>query len=159
MFISDKLSPLLEEITSYLNQLLEALHSEYQILTSNNLDLINEVSQNKILLMEHLEDLNKERLSILKTAGIESDSRSMESFFDNHPEQQIALLKKTWHQISKLTTDCEKQNNLNGMIIESNKRHTENALSVLQGKQQGTELYTKKGSTIKSQNKQTLVRA
>lgn len=159
MLPSSKLIPLLNEISSYLNQLLNALVNEHDALSNNNLPKIESIAQEKIILMEHLEDLDKERRSLLKSSGFDLNSTDLDELFQNNSSPRAPLMKSAWEQISKLTRACDRQNNINGIIIENNKRHTENALSILQGRQQTTELYSNKGTSIKMPKNQTLIRA
>lgn len=156
---SSNILPLLEEISSYLQQLLNALNNEHKALSENDHKSLHEISEEKILLMEHLEDLNKERRVILENAGLDITSTGIEDFFQNTTSAKAPHMKALWAEVSKVTRQCDKQNNINGIIIEANKRHTENAISILQGKQQNTELYSKNGESIKSSHKQTLIRA
>lgn len=156
---SKTILPLLQEISSYLQQLLNALNNEHKALSENDLQSVQTIAEEKILLMEHLEDLNKERRTLLETAGLDITSTGIADFFQNSNSPRAPQMKALWEAISTLSSQCEKQNNINGIVIEANKRHTENALSILQGKQQKTELYSKKGASIKSSHNQTLLRA
>lgn len=156
---SKTLLPLLQEITSYLQQLLLALKNEHKALSENNIETIQVIAAEKILLMEHLEDLNNERRTLLELAGLDITATGIGDFLQNTSSPRAPLMKTLWDEISKLSSECDKQNNINGIIIESNKRHTENALSILQGKQQNTELYSKNGQSIKASHNQTLIRA
>jgi len=156
---SSKLLPLLQEISSYLLQLLNALNKEHQSLSNGDIQSIESIAREKIILMEHLEDLNKERRILLEAAGLDLSSSGIEDFFLNNNSPRAPQMKTCWTEISNLTNQCEKQNNINGIIIENNRRHSENALSILQGKQQGTEYYSNKGAPIKTSKNQTLIRA
>ncbi len=157
--LTRKFIPLLEDIANYLEQLFHALENEYQALSDNNLPAIEAIAQEKVLLMEQLEDLNKERRLLLEEAGLNLSATGIDNFFNSSTINNNPSLKTLWGSISTLSTQCEKQNNINGIIIDNNKRHTENALSILQGKQQTTELYSSKGQSIKMAKKQTLIRA
>lgn len=156
---SSKILPILQEISSYLQQLILALNNEHTALSENNLEAVQTIAEEKILLMEHLEDLNKERRTVLEVAGLDITSTGIGDYFENTKSPRAPQMKALWSEISNLTSQCDKQNNINGIIIESNKRHTEKALSILQGKQQNTDLYSKKGETVKSPQNQTLLRA
>ena len=156
---SKTIQPLLQEISSYLQQLLLALNKEHQALSDNDLKSVQTIAEEKILLMEHLDDLNKERRSLLEDAGLDITSTGIEDFFLNSNSPRAPQMKALWGEISNLSRQCDKQNNINGIVIEANRRHTENALSILQGKSQNTELYSKKGASIKASHNQTLLRA
>ncbi len=159
MLPSNKLLPLFQEISSYLKQLLNALNLEHKALAENNFQSVEDIAKDKIVLMEHLEDLNKERLVLLDAAGFDSESKDIEAFLKHNRSPRAPLIQSSWKEISNLSNQCEKQNNINGIVIENNRQHTENALSILQGKQQNTEFYSKKGAPIKSSKNQTLIRA
>ncbi|VAW97415.1 hypothetical protein MNBD_GAMMA23-920 [hydrothermal vent metagenome] len=153
------ITPLLEDIANYLEQLFHALENEYTALSNNDLQAIESIAQEKTILMEQLEDLNKERHTLLEAAGLNLSENGIDDFLNSSTLADNPVLKTLWGNISSLSKQCEKQNNINGIIIENNKRHTENALSILQGKQQTTELYSSKGQSIKMAKNQTLIRA
>ncbi len=157
--ITTKITPLLEETASYLEQLFQALLNENKALADDNIQAVQEIAQEKVLLMEQLEDLNKERRSLLETAGLDLSATGIDDFFSNNSITKSSGLSALWKTIATLSKQCEKQNNINGIVIENNKRRTESALSILQGKQQTTELYSNKGQSIKMSGKQTLIRA
>ena len=140
---SKKVLPLLQEIVNYLQQLLLALDNEHKALVDKNIDSIKSIAEEKIVLMEHLEDLNKERRSLLDNAGLDITSTGVGDFLQNSKSPRAPQMKALWDEVSNISKQCDKQNNINGIIIESNKRHTENALSILQGKPPNTELYSK----------------
>jgi len=154
-----KIFSLLHEIASYLEQLHAALNTEHKALSENNITDIQTIAQEKIILMEHLEDLDKERRLVLEKAGLNLSATGIEDYFQQSSSTSAPELKSLWETIAHLSKQCEQQNDVNGIIIESNRRHTENALSILQGKQQNTELYTSKGKSVKASGKQTLIRA
>ncbi len=153
------ITPLLEDITNYLEQLFHALENEYQALSDNDTQAIESIAQEKTMLMEQLEDLNKERRTLLEAAGLNLNTSGVDDFLNSSTIPDKPKLKTLWGNISSLSKQCDKQNNINGIIIENNRRHTENALSVLQGKQQTAELYSSKGQSIKMAKNQTLTRA
>lgn len=157
--MTSKIIPLLEDIANYLEQLFRALENEYKALSDNDIQAIQAVAEEKVLLMEQLEDLNKERRALLEAAGLNLATTGADDFLNSSKITNSPKLKTLWSNISNLSKQCDKQNNINGIIIDNNKRHTENALSVLQGKQQTTELYSNKGQSIKMAKKQTLIRA
>lgn len=159
MIASKKFIPLLQEISNYLQQLLAALNNEHEALEKNNITSIHNFANEKIILMEHLEDLNKERRVILDDAGLDLTSSGISDFLQNSNSPRSPQMKTLWDDISALSKQCEKQNNINGIVIEANKRRTEEALSILQGKQQNTDLYSNKGKSIKASHHQTLIRA
>jgi len=159
--IENKITPLLEDITNYLEQLFHVLETEYKALSDSDLTAIQTVAQEKVLLMEQLEDLNKDRRMLLESAGLNLAATGINDLFNSSTITNKPKLKTLWDSISTLSKKCEQQNNINGIIIDNNKRHTENALSVLQGQgnQQTTELYSNKGQSIKTSTKKTSIRA
>jgi len=157
--MTSKITPLLEDIANYLEQLFHALENEFKALSDNDIQAIQAIAQEKVLLMEQLEDLNKERRLLLEEAGLNLATTGIDDLLNSSKITSSPHLKTLWNNISNLSKQCDKQNNINGIIIDNNKRHTENALSVLQGKQQTNELYSSKGQSIKMPKNQTLIRA
>ena len=152
------LFPVLKDIYAYLQQLKVTLDNEHEALSSQNLEKLNEFAEAKQLLIENLEDLDGERKKILADAGMELGKTGVEDYLSRFSSGKNELVR-IWEAISKLSRECEKQNNVNGVIIESQRRRTETALDILKGNSGESELYSKKGKSVSVNRKSTSIRA
>ena len=153
------LSLVLQDIAEHLSQLRHTLESEYAALTENNLEHIVQLANDKNRLFEFLEDLEKERHELLLAAGLDFDSNGIMAYLQRNKAQTKDDSTAVWRQIETLTKQCRKQNQINGIILEKNRRRTEKALAILKGQIPQAGTYTASGETCKSQPRHSLARA
>lgn len=153
------LTPVLQEIAAYLQQLKTALTQEYQALTATITADLQQIAREKVILMDHLEDLNKERRDILSQAGLNLETTGISQYLGHIKKSTASQIAGLWQSIATLTRECEKQNSINGIIIESNQHHARTALAILKGQSLDTELYSDKGISISFQKGKTSIRA
>lgn len=150
------LLPVLKDIAAHLEALLEVLHLEYQALSDNNREGIEQAARDKTRLTGLLEDLEKERVTVLREAGLDLDRSGVMAYLSRHDRPRQDPVSRLWQQIEELSQACEQQNRTNGIVIEHNRRHTETALTILQGQTAETELYSAKGNTVSSSARQSI---
>jgi len=153
------LYPVLKDIRAYLKQLLALLNEEHSALENSNIEKLAEFATTKQLLVENLEDLETERKNILSQAGLDLTKTGVADFLSRDNTTSKNETNALWDDIAELSRTCEEQNNLNGIIIEGQRRRTEIALQILQGKSTESELYSKHGKSVNAKNKSTSVRA
>ena len=69
-------------------------------------------------------------------------------------------LSSLWKTLHKLALSCQHQNQLNGAIINTTKRHVEQATTILHGKTPASELhYGSTGETVTETSRRTLAKA
>lgn len=158
MAIAD-LPLLLRDIAEHLTQLGQTLENEYTALAENDLDRIVQAAHDKNRLFEFLEDLEKERHALLLSAGLDFDSSGIMAYLQRDTSQTKHEAAAIWQQIGALTQQCRKQNQINGIILEKNRRRTEKALAILKGQTPQTTTYTASGETCHTQSRHTLAKA
>lgn len=123
---------LVREIDTSL-RLLQDLREENEALSTRDAGRIEEVTGNKIRTLEALGQLDQERDQLLEQAGFRDGEESPEDcFLRCDPRQQTALLRN-WRRLLELAETCQRQNAINGALIQSGLRHTRQALCLLQG--------------------------
>ncbi len=153
------LSLLLRDIAEHLAQLMRTLETENTALADNNLDGIIQAANDKNRLFEFLEDLEKERHALLLAAGLDFDSNGIMAYLERDSSRTGNETAATWQQIETLTHQCRKQNQINGIILEKNRRRTEKALAILKGQTPQATTYTASGETCHSQSRNSLAKA
>lgn len=152
------MTALLKTIAERLSQLLQALEAEYQALSANDVEKMQQTAEDKTTLTEQLERLELKRSILLKNAGLDQDKTGMTAYLQRQPDADNAM-EKHWQEIEQITRKCEKQNKVNGIIIESKRRRANTALAILKGQSNTTELYTAEGTAVAPQNPRTIARA
>ena len=76
------------------------------------------------------------------------------------PQLATEPLKSLWQKLLTLAKNCHHQNQLNGGIINTTKRHVEQATAILHGKQPSSELrYGSTGETVSENQRRSLAKA
>jgi len=143
------LKPVLLDIVSYLEELRQILIAEYEALSNDDLDALLATAQTKHQLTDMLEQLEQERLTLLKHAGLDLQQTGLMAYFNQHAQTSgNDDLAQLWQRIRTATRDCERLNQINGIIIEKQKRRTESTLALLKGQPTQTELYSSQGESV-----------
>ncbi len=150
---------LLRDIAEHLTQLSQILENEYTSLSDNDLERIIQAANDKNRLFELIEDLEKERHTVLLAAGLDFDSSGIMAYLQRSPSQANNETASLWQQIETLTRQCRKQNQINGIILEKNRRRTEKALAILKGQSPQMGTYNASGETCHSQSRHSLAKA
>lgn len=154
-----ELSLILQDISGHLIQLAATLESEHAALIDNDLDIIIQAASDKNRLFELLEDLEKERHALLLAAGLDFDSNGIMAYLQRSTFRTKNQTAATWQQIETLTHQCRKQNQINGIMLEKNRRRTEKALAILKGQTPQAATYTANGETCQNQPRHSLAKA
>lgn len=126
--------------------LLATLESEYSLLSDNPTpEAISEIAGEKVRLLLLMEQATKNRVALIATH---------DSLITCGP------LKGQWQRLLEVAQACRTQNLANGCLINSARRHADQATAILQGTQPGSDLrYGSSGETISERPQQTLAKA
>ncbi len=103
--------------------------------------------------------LAAEKEQQLNTLEKASQNR-MAQLSPSDPELLTEPLKSAWLQLQVLAQDCQQQNQLNGIIINSTKNYVEKATAILLGKEPSTGLqYGSSGKTVTQNQTRTIAKA
>ena len=149
---TDELIPLLQTLESISKQLNDALILEKDILESPDSQRLTEISVVKKDLVLNLGNHTKTTHVFLKNMGITNGLYGLKNLISRISDSnQQKLLSDIWLNIQSLSDDNKLSNDVNGSIIELNRRYTQRSLDVLRG-QVGTghSTYGADGQSLKS---------
>lgn len=132
-----------------MQQLLKVLKNETSILEKNNIEEFEGITQEKISLTEQIEKNEQLRIHFLTSKSLNP----------NEPSQwlQNNKLNSLWAKIKKLSEQAQKQNQINGLVINGNRRRVQTQIEILSASPPAAELiYSASGENIKQRNSNTL---
>lgn len=127
--------------------LLSTMRAEHDFLSKHDTEaLLGAVEQKQGLLAE-LERSSSTLLDLLREAGCSLDKDGIASLMAEQPDESHRI----WEEFQQTLAECQKQNMVNGQIMEVNRHSTEQALSILLGYGQAEpSLYDDRGMTNRS---------
>lgn len=140
------------------NRLLEALREENAALMTRNAAHIEQSVDTKSRALAEFDAIDRERENLVRESG---QAENRQDFLSNQitdcaPQRRNRLLDN-WMRLLELTGECQRQNSINGALIQSGLRHTRQALSLLKGQTQAESLqYGPGGHTPHSWDRHSL---
>lgn len=127
------------------------LGTEHEAIARRDTDTLQQAVAEKQELLAHLERSHKQRLALLSASGMDAD-----------PDGFVTLLARCadsghdwssrWDELKETLIACQRQNQVNGAVLENSRRATHQALSILLGGQADSpELYNQAGKAMPSQ--------
>jgi len=123
-------------------ELLGALHREHAAVTNNTPELLEQATQEKLSWLQQVQALATERADIMGAAGLAAGPQDMSASLASHQD-----LPARWQQVQRIMVECQRQNQINGSVIELSRRHTLRALSLLRGQSIDQAIYSASGET------------
>jgi flagellar biosynthesis/type III secretory pathway chaperone len=114
-------------------QLLDALRREHHALTGNDHALLNQAVAQKSELVTVMEACGRERNGLLRGAGCGIDRAAVEQLLNRDDPQRQAGIQRDWARLLELGAQCQRQNMINGIIIQAGQQQTRQALAILRG--------------------------
>lgn len=140
-----QMAPLLEAELACGETLIDRLFSEREALTIGDIARIQNEAAAKSEQVERLEDLERQRVSLVQEAGFDpTDPSHMEACLKSCDPPGHLLA--TWSSVLGHMDRCQKENRINGAIIELSRRYAERALHVLRGSSPDPDVYQASGS-------------
>lgn len=158
----------LEDITSVLDAtgqqlaaLNQALECEHIALRDNDMTALETATREKHQLSAHIDTLEKQRMQIVTQAGFTADASGMAALIGRLEQQHgpVPQLVQRWQALQNLIRKCDKQNQVNGLLLERNRHRVQSLLTLLQGGGQGNEIYGPQGDTVILRAQASLARA
>lgn len=149
------LHKVIRQLSEGMTHLHQALEQECQALSDNDLNTLQSIAEKKRSLSQGLDALEEKRMALFRETGFSPDNAGMQALFDKAPVD----VNKAWTTLETLTKRCQRQNNINGMVVDNNLRRVQMALAILQGQTIETELYNSTGTAITARNAQPLAQA
>lgn len=118
--------------------LLELLREEHRALASRDMTALDRIVRKKSQQVAELETLGHDRDTLLKTCGLVAGREGIESWLRQRSNSTAIRL---WEELQHLLIRSRQQNQINGGMVEINRRYTQRALSLLQGQPLDQETY------------------
>lgn len=119
----------------------DCLQAERASLTDTDIEAIDAMTRKKQPLIVQLEQLGRQRESLLKSTGFPAGKAGLEAFVANLPASQSAVFTELMQQLREVARRCRMDNQINGGIVNVNRQYMLRALSVLRGREQQPESY------------------
>ncbi len=135
-----------------MQNLLQLLKNETLILEKNNIEELEKITLEKIAITEEIEKNEQQRIHFLNSKELNP----------NEPATWLSNNKliSTWSNIKKLSEQAQKQNQINGMVINGNRRRVQTKIEILNASSPASELvYSASGENINQKNSKTLAHA
>lgn len=139
--------------------LLAVLQREHILLSGRDPAAIEEIAREKQRYVTQLHVSGQAHAAALRAAGYLPTTPTLQDWLRQRDRHSGSRLIPLWQQLESLLTACRQLNQLNGGLIEINRRHSQRALGILLGKTEETELYSSAGATQGSGYSRTLARA
>ncbi len=131
---ADQLIDMIQLLESISSQLNDVLKQEQGILKSNDSPELLAISKEKKTLVSNLESHTKATHVFLRNMKINKGLYGLSDFLSQiKPSETKTRLNDLWLNIQSLSDANKKLNDINGSIIELNRRHTQRSLDVLSG--------------------------
>jgi flagella synthesis protein FlgN len=126
--MNDALTAVLADMQGAVTDLDQVLGDERAALDQADADALNRAGERKQRLLHQLEQLDTERVQLVRHIDSQSDSQH-----------------QAWEGILKLVARCQQANQRNGDIVEQRLQHVRRALSVLTGGKDEVNVYNPAG--------------
>lgn len=132
-----------------MQQLLETLQQEAKVLESNNIEELERITIEKMTITDAVEKNDKQRASFLLDHSLDPLNPGQWLTTDN--------LKTLWQEIKEVSADCQRQNQVNGLVINSNRRRVKAQLEIFNPSPSSLELvYSSSGETVNTSSSNKL---
>lgn len=108
--------------------LLEILRQEQRALAQRDAAALDRIVPEKQRQVAGLETLGQSRTSALRAAGVTGDINAVAARLRSDER-----LSRPWRELLALLEQCRRLNQINGGMVEANRRYIERALAVLSG--------------------------
>ena len=143
------LETILTHAQEKMHHLLQLLKSETLILEKNNIEELEKITLEKISITEEIEKNEHQRVQFLNAKALNS----------NEPATWLSNNKliSIWSNIKTLSEQAQKQNQINGIVINGNRRRVQTKIEILCSSSPASELvYSASGENLNQKNSKTL---
>lgn len=135
-----------------MQRLLQALNNETLVLKNNNVNDLEKITEEKIKLTSEIEKNEQLRIHFLNNKALDPDEPAQWLLSKN--------LKTIWKEIKLLSEKAQKQNQINGQVINGNRRRVKTQIEILSTSSPSVELtYSSTGENVNQHNSKTLAHA
>lgn len=138
-------------------QLKALLLRERELLEQRKPDGMQEIILQKDRLLDGLAFNAKQRAQLLRASQLPNNLEGWITLLQRHPETQG--LVTSWQSVTNEFVACQKENEINGRMINRSKQTLTQLLNLIRGQVAAPSLYTQKGSTTHHNQSHTIVKA
>jgi flagella synthesis protein FlgN len=131
----------IEHILADAAAMLDVLRREQQALIAGDVTAIETVTAEKHQQLARMEITSRDHAAALAAAGFPPGMNATPSWLAASAAPPARDLAPAWREIQSLLAQCQALNRANGGLIETHRRHTQRALSILLGAPADTTLY------------------
>lgn len=132
-----------------MQQLLLVLNKEATLLKENSFEELENITREKIVLTEQIETNEQQRILFLTQRSLDANSPS-QWLYNNK-------LLSIWNKIKTVSEQAQKQNQINGIVINGNRRRVQTKIEILSSSAPAVELtYSASGENIKQRSSNSL---
>lgn len=154
---SDRLLDLLNREIAQASALLDALHDENDALQQRSAAAIESALERKTQRLSAFEKTEDERRRLLQTLDIGDDNDAVGKFLSSQAGPGVPLARR-WTELLGIADECRRQNQVNGALVETQRRHVQRALDILRGAPDSA-TYGPTGAADRSGGSHTLAKA
>ncbi|MFV2056046.1 MAG: flagella synthesis protein FlgN [Thiohalomonadales bacterium] len=148
---------LLQNAIEYVDKLHLALRDEQSALSNNNLPVFEKSVERKISHTGTLEAIEKSIFCLLDDSGYTMDKSGIADYIATcHNKTEENTIKALWKDLAKTLVECQKQNQINGRILNSASVNIRQALEILTGKRGTSKTYSSQGKQAKDDNSNSI---
>jgi flagellar biosynthesis protein FlgN len=142
---TDAITRLLQAEYQLTAQLFELLMQEHQALESFNIDQLPNITQSKNDKLRHLDQCNQEREKLMRSIP-EHLGGGLRPDIAKFVEQSDTEIQDIWTLFKEALANCQRQNMVNGRIIQINQQSIERSLNIIRSTQDTAKTYDPKGN-------------
>lgn len=140
-----RLNELLRAEYTCAGQLQSVLRAEADALLMRDLDGLERLVGEKHRLMQQFEQLDADKQRLLGEFGHGTDPTGIEACIAWCDD--TGQLLRGWKSLLERVRACQQQNRVNGVTLESSRRHAQHVLGILRGQAPLPDLYSPAGTT------------
>lgn len=138
-----RLAEILTRETELVSRFILLLKKEQDALKSGKPDVLAEINQEKLALVDQLNQIGIERSQIADLSGTASDREKMKAWLGQHPQEKKSAVQ--WITLLNLAQEAKALHQMNGKLISLHLQQTADAITVLTQQRQSHALYGSDG--------------
>lgn len=136
-----KLHSILQAEQTTASQLLAMLKYERSALTKSDVDAMTDLTAKKQPLVVTLEQLGRQRETLLQAEGFSAGKDGLAAFIANQTEQHSRILNSMVDGLKITAKACREHNQVNGGIVNVNRQYLQQAMNILRGRDMAPSAY------------------
>ncbi len=112
-------------------QLLACLNKEYEALKARSLEQLQKLAIEKQEYLTELEQLSQKSRELLEKSSYPASSVGVDDFVKECESHGMSGVEKRWHELGDVLQQCQRQNRINGDIIQMSRQNVRHALDII----------------------------